>query len=90
MKIVLDRERNLRMTLNAMIRFEEETGKEFTKLDTKSMTLKDIRFFLWLCLAWEDPELTEEQVGTMISAENLSDILDAMNTVKSNPTPGPA
>ena len=73
--IVLDKERHLRMTLNAMIQFEELTGKEFTKLKLSEMTIKDMRILLWLCLLWEDPALTEEEVGAMIGLDNMAAVL---------------
>lgn len=89
--ILLDKERHLRMTLNAMIQFEELTGKEFTKLKLSEMTIKDMRILLWLCLLWEDPELTEEQAGAMIGLDNMADVFNAVaRLTEANPTPGPA
>jgi hypothetical protein len=89
--ILLDRERHLRMTLNAMIQFEELTGKEFTKLKLSEMTIKDMRVLLWLCLLWEDSALTEEEVGAMIGLDNMAAVFDAVAQLTvPNPTPGPA
>jgi hypothetical protein len=89
--INLDKERHLRITLNAMIEFEKRTGKDMTNLKVSEMTISDIRLLLWQCLLWEDPTLTEEQVGSMIGLDNMRDVMNALNQlIVVNPTSGPA
>ena len=70
--IDLDKKRNLRFDLNAMITFEEISGKSIGEvLDNKQMDLKMLRALLFACLAWEDKELTLEDVGSFINLPKL-------------------
>lgn len=70
--ILLDRERRLKMDLNAMATFEEETGKSLLSgFNAAEINMRDIRTLLWVCLRHEDPALTQENVGAMVHAGNL-------------------
>lgn len=69
-QIELDKPRTLKLTLNAMIRFEKDTGKSFFQAN-KDMSIEELRKVFWLCLLHEDPDLTEDQVGEMIHLGNL-------------------
>ncbi len=71
--ITLDKERTFKLTLNAMVKFEEITGKSLAEVG-KDMKVKELRTFLWLGLLHEDKTLTEEQVGDLITAENMGEI----------------
>jgi len=73
--INLDKERHLLMDLNAMVSFEEATGKNIMQgIDPNGMTAKDFRALLWACLLHEDEELKIEDVGKMISVENMGEL----------------
>ena len=73
--ITLDKPRRLRLDLNAMVRFEEATGKSFLSgFNWQTMSVKDIRALIWACLLHEDPALTQEAVGAMITAQNMPQI----------------
>ncbi len=74
-KITLDKERNLLLNLNAMVAFEEETGKSLLSAASLSeMGMKEIRALLWACLVHDDESLTLKQVGDMVHAGNLEEI----------------
>jgi hypothetical protein len=66
--VVLDRERRLRMDFNALARAEEVTGKSFLDAETwKNLKASDYRAIAWACLLDEDPSLTIEQVGRLMT-----------------------
>ncbi len=75
-KITLDRERTIRFDLNAMASFEEATGKNILNgtFSGSGMSARDIRAMLWACLLHEDSTLTLEQVGALITVENMTDV----------------
>lgn len=80
-KVTLDKERSLKLDLNAMVAFEEVTGHSLMGGTFKSedMTPRDLRALLWACLIHEDETLTEKQVGSWISADNMAEIADRLN-----------
>jgi hypothetical protein len=79
-KIMLDKERTLRLTLNAMIRFQEVTGKDLLKgFDPENMSLDDVRALLWACMLHEDKSLNLEKVGDMIDLSNLKTVIESIS-----------
>ena len=73
--IMLDKKRHLLLDLNAMVAFEDVTGKNLMQgLGANELTAKDFRALLWACLYHEDKDLTIEAVGGMIHSGNLDDI----------------
>ncbi|AMU86679.1 hypothetical protein [Dehalococcoides mccartyi] len=86
--ITLDKVRNLRLDLNAMVLFEEATGKSVFKIGA-DMSARDIRALLWACLRHEDKNLTVEAVGQMVTPENIPDLsaqlIEAFNTAMPEP-----
>ena len=77
--ITLDKERRLKMDLNAMYAFEEATGKSLFNGKTlesfqKEFTARDLRALLWACLLHEEKTLTIEQVGTWVNMGNIKEI----------------
>lgn len=79
-KVELDKERNLLMDLNAMVAFEDKTGKSMLSMsDLSSLTAKDIRAMLWSCLIHEDENLAIEQVGKMIHTGNMNEVNEKLN-----------
>ena len=77
--IVLDKKRHLLLDLNAMVSFQEATGKNLfnesvTKSLAKSMNPVDLRALLWACLLHEDESLTLKQVGSWMHSGNLNEI----------------
>lgn len=94
--MVLDIERHFRMDLNAMRRFQAETGKDLMevfpqpakdekgevlppeeqppiKIDTNALCAA-----VWACLVWEDPTLTLDEVGILMTMAPMETITKAM------------
>lgn len=80
-KITLDKVRTLKLDLNAIISFEEVSGKSLMhgKFKVKDMSPKDFRAILWACLIHEDDELTIKQVGSFVEAGNMVEIAERLN-----------
>lgn len=70
--IELDKARNLRYGMNALVKVEELTGKSITKLDLENLSMKDLRTIMFAGLHHEDKDLTPEKVGELI--DDYSDI----------------
>jgi hypothetical protein len=70
--VELDRARNLRYGMNALVKVEEITGKSISKLDLENLSMKDLRTILFAGLYHEDKALTPEKVGELI--DEYSDI----------------
>jgi len=64
--IELDRPRNLRYGINALIKVEEMTGRTISKLDLENISMKDLRTILYAGLYHEDKDLTPDRVGALI------------------------
>lgn len=90
--IILDKERNLKFSIGAVIRFKEITGKDLR--DPKvieqikgDMELEDLRAFLWACLRHEDKTLTLEAAGDMVDFNNLAEIAEKIGQAVSAGSP---
>jgi hypothetical protein len=78
-KINLDKERHLRLTLNAMIKFKQTTGKDLLNgFNPSEMEIEDVRALLWVSLIHEDKALTLGEVGEIVELSNLRDIIEAL------------
>ena len=80
-KIMLDRERTLRLDLNSMCKYERATRKNLFdgSLSGTSMSASNMRAMLWACLLDDDPTLTLKQVGSLISADNMTEVASRLN-----------
>lgn len=78
--IELDKERSLLLDLNAMAEFEDATGKNMFKIG-ENFSARDLRAMLWACLVHEDEELTEKQVGKMITPDNIKYVEEKLGEV---------
>jgi hypothetical protein len=76
--IVLDKPRNLRMTLGGMKRFQDVTGKSLLKGEFDSSNESDLIVFVWSCLIWEDKTLSPEDVGYMLDFARLHELTEAI------------
>ena len=86
--INLDKERHLRFNMNAMVKFEEVSGKSLLSgLNTANLSVTDLRALLWACLIHEDKKLTLDQVGEMISLDNLQEVTQAVTQTMSSSMP---
>lgn len=77
-KIVLDKERNLQLDLNAMKKFHELTGRNLLGGGLTNITPGELIAFLWCCLIHEESDLTQEQVGAMVSIDNIGTVTEAV------------
>jgi hypothetical protein len=90
--IVLDKERHLLMDMNAMVSYEEATGKNILDPATiasfaKNPTTKDIRALLWACLLHEDEMLTIKQVGKWVTPDRIKGITALIGQAFDNAMP---
>lgn len=86
--IDLDKPRKLRLNLNAMIKFEETTGKDLLKgFDPENMSLKDVRALVWCSMLNEDKSLTLEQVGDLIDLNNMQAVIESVTKTATNAFP---
>jgi hypothetical protein len=89
--IELDRVRHLRYDFNALSILEERTDFSFLGGEGQWIpkSISEITFFVWAGLIWDDPELTEEQVGHMLDTSNITEVLEAVNKAIGGETPSP-
>lgn len=67
---------NLKFTLNSFVKFEDETGKSlFDNKALESMTAKDLRALLWAAI---DADMTVDEVGDLITMENMDAVNEAI------------
>jgi hypothetical protein len=76
-KIMLDKERTLKFTLNTLVDVEEKLGFSMSELGDK-VSIKVMRTLLHAGLKHEDPALTEEMVGEMITLDNIAEVQKAL------------
>ncbi|HBV97781.1 MAG: hypothetical protein JL50_02930 [Peptococcaceae bacterium BICA1-7] len=69
--IELDKPRNLRLGINALVLAEEIICRPVTQVNAKNAGVREIRAMLWAGLHHEDKMLTLEQVGDFIEEAGL-------------------
>lgn len=89
--ITLDRERTMRMDMNAFADFEAVTHKSFMNgsLDMASLTSDDMRALIWACLVQDDESLTQRDVGAMLHIGNLPAATNAIASLFTQAMPEP-
>jgi hypothetical protein len=89
-KIELDKERTLRFDFNALALFEEATGLNTLENSMwDQVNARNLRALLWAALRHEDKTLSLEDVGSMISAQNMGYITDkVMEAYKNSASKG--
>jgi len=79
-QIMLDKERTLILDLNAMVRFEQATGKNILQQQTFSdLNATELRVLLWACLKSDDMEIKQDEVGTLIHPGNMQYISEQLS-----------
>jgi hypothetical protein len=74
--IMLDKERHMQFSLNAMCDLEEKFGDVGKAMDAmQEGSMKAIRYLLYLSLANEDETLTEKKVGALINVNTLAEVM---------------
>lgn len=83
-KINLDKPRTLLLDMNAMIAFDNVTGLNYLEFsrNLKNASAKELRALLWCMLIHEDRELTIDEVGAMVTKDNLQDVFIALLTAQ--------
>ncbi|MFA2595281.1 hypothetical protein [Bacillus cereus] len=77
-KLHLDKERTLLFDLNALADVEDRLGVSMTEIGN-NISIKIMRTLLHAGLVHEDPELTERQVGSMITMDNIAEVQEALS-----------
>jgi hypothetical protein len=83
------KERHLRFTLNALAELEERFGSTeaaFSKVENESSVVA-LRAILWAGLLWEEPDLTEFDVGNLIDINYMSEMLSTLTAALSADMP---
>jgi hypothetical protein len=82
-KITLDRERVMRMDMNALATFNETTGKELFSVFVPGAepSTSMIRAVVHALLSTDDPSLTLHQAGALINVMQLPELLEKMTAV---------
>ena len=76
----LDKPRTLKFDLNAFAELEEKYGNmEQAFFAMQSGSMKAARTLLWAGLLHEDEKLTERKVGSMVTLDNLSTVMDTIS-----------
>lgn len=76
-KLVLDKERTLKFNLNTLVDVEDKLGFSLSEMGDK-VSIKVMRTLLHAGLKHEDASLTEEQVGELISMDNITVVQEAL------------
>jgi hypothetical protein len=69
----LDKPRKMFFTFGVRKKFQEITGQVFEEIDEESMGFNELSVLLYLMLAVEDKELTQEQVDDLLHYPKLND-----------------
>lgn len=83
----------LLLDMNAMVAFEEVTGENFFAFAERGTqegfqpTSKELRALLWAEMLHEQPTLTLQEVGAMITAADLAPICMAVLQAQKEATP---
>ena len=76
-KIKLDKERHLKMTIRSMLLFEEKTGNTLFKgFNVSKMPFRDVITLMWVCLIHEDKELTYDNFVDMVEMSRIKELTD--------------
>jgi hypothetical protein len=79
-QLTLDRQRTLRLPFNSLVALGKATGQNPLKGEFWSNfdDPERIRVTLWACLLHEDPKLTIEQAGELVTMDRLGEIASAI------------
>lgn len=79
--IMLDRERNLRLDLNAMAEFEDLTGKSLFTIGEALQEARNLRALLYVAMKSAGEEVTLNDVGNMIGLHNFALISETISNL---------
>lgn len=76
------KERHLRLDFNALVALEDKLGRSLLGDDGLQIhSLREIRALLWACMLHEDPDVTEEEVGSWINAGEIATLEAAVKGI---------
>lgn len=75
--IVLDKERELKFDLNALEIVEDMTGTTLDKA-TEKVSMRTLKILLYSGLVHQDPDLTVDYVGSLVTMENIKEVSEAL------------
>ncbi len=82
------KERELVFTLNALDEYEELTGRNALMENIfKNISAKETKALLFSALKQDDPEITIQDVGKMVSVSNFEEVLTALAKAYNGDTP---
>lgn len=64
--VKLDRPRELRYGVNALVLLEEKLGKQLAEILSQGMGVGMLRMVFWAGLVWDDKELDEDGAGVLM------------------------
>lgn len=73
----LDKVRTIQFTLNTLIEVEDKLGFSLAEIGDK-VSIRVMRTLLTAGLQHEEPELTEEYVGGLITMDNMKEVQEAL------------
>lgn len=76
--ITLDRERELRLDLNAMAEFEELTGRSLFLLNEKLAEARNMRAVLYCALKSAGEEISQDEIGKLITFGNFKYVTEVI------------
>lgn len=87
--VELDKTRHMKFDLNALVDLQEEHGNviDVFTAGLEKQDFKLIRNLLFVSLRGDDPELTEQEVGAMITMNNLTDVIGKLHEALSASVP---
>lgn len=77
--IELDRERELRLDLNAMAEFEEITGNSLFTIGDKLTEARNVRALLFVALKSAKNEITIDEIGALITIANFGYVSEVIS-----------
>ncbi|MBE7117266.1 hypothetical protein FT641_27220 [Bacillus paranthracis] len=78
-KITLgDKEFDLRYDLNAFVEIEEAMGVPMSEIGNIKISMKNIRSMLRAGVLHEHPEMTEREIGSLVTMENFAEVQKAV------------
>jgi len=87
-KVKLDKERTLRLTMKGMVEFKRLTGKDFLKgITLDPHNIDEVGALMYACLLHEDKDLTLDDVLVMIDIENIFEVADKLSECITNSLP---
>ncbi len=71
------KDRKVSFDLNAMIAYEEATGKKVTSWqEGYTPNMKEMRVIIWACLISGDESITLQEVGSWVTMENFHAVVN--------------